>query len=180
MKLFQQLSTLCCNYPWLIFKRYWSYFWSQFYFPTVCVSHHGWSSLFHTAKDEGLAVFPDLILSIPQPVHQSRQNYGQQKESSFNVSQCLTSSLRTKGVTHGNRSSLNLNHNCNTDRPQVECIWNTKIYTVQWYRVIISYSQWARESPITRTVKEKWTVTNNVKIIKCYYVSCTQLIQQRK
>lgn len=45
----------------------------------MCVPHHGWSSLLHTAKDEGLAVFPDLILSIPQPVHQSWQNYREQK-----------------------------------------------------------------------------------------------------
>lgn len=45
----------------------------------MCVPHHGWSSLLHTAKDEGLAVFPDLIFSIPQPVHQSWQNYREQK-----------------------------------------------------------------------------------------------------
>lgn len=45
----------------------------------LSVSHHGWSSLLHTAKDEGLAVFPDLILSIPQPVHQSWQNYRRKK-----------------------------------------------------------------------------------------------------
>lgn len=41
----------------------------------VCVSHHGRGSLFHAAKDESLAVFPDLILPIAQPVHQGWQDY---------------------------------------------------------------------------------------------------------
>ena len=40
----------------------------------VSVSHHGRGSLLHTAKDQSLAVFPDLVLPIAQPVHQSWQN----------------------------------------------------------------------------------------------------------
>lgn len=45
----------------------------------VCVSHHWRGSLFHAAKDEGLAVLPDLVLPITQPVHQSWQHYTQRK-----------------------------------------------------------------------------------------------------
>ncbi len=43
------------------------------------VSHHGRGRLLHTAKDESLAVLPDLVLPIAQPVHQSWQNYRQKK-----------------------------------------------------------------------------------------------------
>lgn len=44
----------------------------------VCVSHHGRGTLLHTAKDDSLAVLPDLVLPIAQPVHQSWQNYRQE------------------------------------------------------------------------------------------------------
>lgn len=68
----KSLRTPCCKWSWFIFEYYQCYLRSLSKCP--CVPHHGWSGLLHTAKDESLAVFPDLILSIPQPVHQSWQN----------------------------------------------------------------------------------------------------------
>lgn len=32
-------------------------------------SYRGWGSLLHAAKDESLAVLPDLVLRVTQPVH---------------------------------------------------------------------------------------------------------------
>lgn len=97
----------------------------------VCVTHHGRGSLLHAAKDEGLAVLPDLVLPITQPVHQSWQHYRDRKRERVggwvvSKSQYMKTTVdyapmsHTRQIrSHDTESPQDLNAN-DKDCPQVE------------------------------------------------------------